>query len=50
MQSDGKCPDCVGISPTNPTTKDLTLFLSFLTESDKDWVMGRAILQRLKWA
>jgi predicted TIM-barrel fold metal-dependent hydrolase len=24
--------------------------LSFLTESDKDWVMGRAILDRLKWA
>jgi predicted TIM-barrel fold metal-dependent hydrolase len=23
--------------------------LSFLTESDKDWVMGRAILQRLNW-
>jgi predicted TIM-barrel fold metal-dependent hydrolase len=24
--------------------------LSFLSESDKDWVMGRAILTRLKWA
>ena len=24
--------------------------LSFLTDSDKDWVMGRAILERLKWA
>lgn len=24
--------------------------LTFLSESDKDWVMGRAILQRLKWA
>jgi predicted TIM-barrel fold metal-dependent hydrolase len=24
--------------------------LSFLSESDKDWVMGRAILERLKWA
>jgi predicted TIM-barrel fold metal-dependent hydrolase len=23
--------------------------LSFLSESDKDWVMGRGILQRLKW-
>jgi predicted TIM-barrel fold metal-dependent hydrolase len=23
--------------------------LSFLTESDKDWVMGRAILKRLNW-
>jgi predicted TIM-barrel fold metal-dependent hydrolase len=23
--------------------------LSFLSESDKDWVMGRAITQRLKW-
>jgi predicted TIM-barrel fold metal-dependent hydrolase len=23
--------------------------LPFLTESDKDWVMGRAIVQRLKW-
>jgi predicted TIM-barrel fold metal-dependent hydrolase len=23
--------------------------LSFLSESDKDWVMGRAIVQRLKW-
>ena len=22
----------------------------FLSESDKDWVMGRAILERLKWA
>ncbi len=24
--------------------------LSFLSEDDKDWVMGRAILARLKWA
>jgi predicted TIM-barrel fold metal-dependent hydrolase len=24
--------------------------LDFLSESDKDWVLGRAILQRLKWA
>ena len=24
--------------------------LNFLSESDKDWVMGRAILARLKWA
>ena len=24
--------------------------LPFLSEEDKDWVMGRAILQRLKWA
>jgi predicted TIM-barrel fold metal-dependent hydrolase len=24
--------------------------LKFLTESDKDWVMGRSILERLKWA
>jgi predicted TIM-barrel fold metal-dependent hydrolase len=24
--------------------------LPFLTESDKDWVMGRSILQRLNWA
>ncbi len=24
--------------------------LSFLSENDKDWVMGRAILERLKWA
>ena len=24
--------------------------LKFLSESDKDWVMGRSILQRLKWA
>jgi predicted TIM-barrel fold metal-dependent hydrolase len=23
--------------------------LSFLSESDKDWMMGRAIMQRLKW-
>jgi predicted TIM-barrel fold metal-dependent hydrolase len=23
--------------------------LSFLSETDKDWVMGRAIVQRLKW-
>ena len=23
--------------------------LSFLSEEDKDWVMGRAIIQRLKW-
>jgi L-fuconolactonase len=23
--------------------------LNFLSESDKDWVMGRAITQRLKW-
>jgi hypothetical protein len=24
--------------------------LKFLSESDKDWVMGRAIRERLKWA
>ena len=24
--------------------------LSFLSESDKDWVMGRAIMERLKWS
>ena len=24
--------------------------MSFLTEGDKDWIMGRAILARLKWA
>ncbi len=24
--------------------------LTFLTESDKDWVMGRALMERLKWA
>jgi predicted TIM-barrel fold metal-dependent hydrolase len=24
--------------------------LAFLTEDDKDWVMGRAILQRLRWS
>jgi predicted TIM-barrel fold metal-dependent hydrolase len=24
--------------------------LDFLTEEDKDWVMGRAILERLGWA
>jgi predicted TIM-barrel fold metal-dependent hydrolase len=24
--------------------------LSFLSERDKDWVMGRAILARLRWA
>jgi len=24
--------------------------LDFLTEEDKDWVMGRAILKRLNWA
>jgi len=24
--------------------------LPFLTESDKDWVMGRALMERLKWA
>ena len=24
--------------------------LSFLSDSDKDWIMGRAILARLKWA
>jgi hypothetical protein len=23
--------------------------LPFLTESDKDWIMGRAILARLRW-
>jgi hypothetical protein len=23
--------------------------LDFLSEDDKDWVMGRAILERLKW-
>ena len=28
----------------------LTEELSFLSESDKDWVMGRAILARLNWA
>jgi len=24
--------------------------LSFLSESDKDWIMGRAILARLRWS
>jgi hypothetical protein len=24
--------------------------LDFLSESDKDWVMGRGILERLRWA
>ena len=24
--------------------------LTFLSESDKDWVMGRAIMARLRWA
>jgi hypothetical protein len=24
--------------------------LDFLSEDDKDWIMGRAILARLKWA
>jgi len=24
--------------------------LDFLTESDKDWIMGRSILERLSWA
>jgi L-fuconolactonase len=24
--------------------------LTFLSEDDKDWIMGRAILARLKWA
>jgi predicted TIM-barrel fold metal-dependent hydrolase len=24
--------------------------LGFLSEDDKDWIMGRAILERLKWA
>jgi predicted TIM-barrel fold metal-dependent hydrolase len=28
----------------------ITEELSFLSESDKDWVMGRAILERLQWA
>jgi predicted TIM-barrel fold metal-dependent hydrolase len=28
----------------------ITKELSFLSESDKEWVMGRAILARLKWA
>jgi predicted TIM-barrel fold metal-dependent hydrolase len=27
-----------------------TEHLDFLTESDKDWVMGRAIMERLKWS
>ena len=26
-----------------------TEHLDFLNESDKDWVMGRGIMQRLKW-
>ncbi len=28
----------------------ITEELKFLTESDKDWVMGRALMERLKWA
>lgn len=28
----------------------ITETLDFLSESDKDWIMGRAILERLKWA
>jgi len=32
---------------------DITQFteeLTFLSESDKDWIMGRALLVRLNWA
>ena len=47
-----------GTDITNAFTKStyrqrITQFteeLDFLSEEDKDWVMGRAILQRLKWA
>ena len=28
----------------------ITEELPFLSESDKDWIMGRAIMERLKWA
>ena len=28
----------------------ITEELDFLSESDKDWIMGRSIMQRLKWA
>jgi predicted TIM-barrel fold metal-dependent hydrolase len=28
----------------------ITETLDFLSESDKDWIMGRAIMERLKWA
>ena len=24
--------------------------LSFLSEEDKDWIMGRSILEKLRWA
>jgi hypothetical protein len=40
-------------SPVTPLEQRATHFteeLSFLSEDDKDWVMGRAILSRLGWA
>ena len=36
-----------------PWREAVTLFteqLEWLTEDDKDWIMGRAILTRLNWA
>ena len=48
---------CWGTDLTNSYAKasyrqwisQFTEELSFLSESDKDWVMGRAIVARLKW-
>jgi hypothetical protein len=32
-----------------PRVTHFTEELPFLSESDKDWIMGRAILARLRW-
>jgi hypothetical protein len=53
----GRIDPCRGTDLTNSYAKasyrqrisHFTEELSFLSESDKDWVMGRAIVQRLKW-
>jgi hypothetical protein len=34
---------------TKQRIAQFTQELPFLSESDKDWVMGRTILQRLNW-
>lgn len=43
----------ITVAPKNATYKERVRHLqevNFLSESDKDWIMGKALLQHLKWA
>jgi hypothetical protein len=50
MSSIGPCSSILLPAFVPQRVTHFTEELSFLSESDKDWVMGRAILTRLKWA